>query len=113
MKVGNAETGFSDNVCMPLRLVIPLPGPLVYVSGGRRGKPTQRIAGFTPGSAAFTVLALGALIYGVVHVWWIAAIVGALVLTFAVAVFRANTTKGHRTDFVRALWGRTKQALHR
>lgn len=94
---------------MPLRVVIPLPGPFYWVSGGGKSRPRGANAPLGPGFWACLILALAALGYGVVHVWWIAAIVGVLVLWFAVAVFRANTVKGHRLDPVRALWSRVRR----
>ena len=99
---------------MPLRLFIPLPGPFVYVAGGRSKprKPTRRIAGVTPGAAVVVVLALASLIYGVAHVWWIGLIVGVVVLVVAgLALF--NGTPGHRTDFARALWQTARRRVGR
>ncbi len=75
-----------------------LPG--VWVSGrlgrGSRGGPRA-----WPWAVA--VLAVGALVYGATQFWWIGAVAAAVVVA-CIAVVLFGGARGHRTDFVRALW---------
>jgi hypothetical protein len=109
MKVGNARAGFSDNVCMPLRLVIPLPGPFVYVSGGKKRRNPNAPLG--PGFWTTAVLAVASLGYGMLHVWWISATVGVLVAA-AVVVAVLRVPKGQRRRIPALLWAWMKRKLY-